>query len=337
VEGEKNYRFCPAYPSVSYLDDEEIMRSTQTEFYAVDLDKKDVDILKGEFETLKKLRIHKAESHKNLYHMASVWDNENSRMIDGTGSPGPRIVNFSNILKYKVFPLAEIVKEVLAMAQIALGIPVEIEFAVDLTKNAYEEVLPTFYLLQVRPMTVNFDETIIDFVDVQPEELVLYTEEGLGNGVIEDIYDIVFIDPEKFDKTKTAEMAEELERINNEMKEKKREYILMGPGRWGTRDRFLGIPVIWSQISKAKIIVEAGLEDYEIEPSQGTHFFHNVIAMNIGYFNVPFKKKKKAFIDWEYIKTFSGAIKHKYTTHIVNEKPFKVVMDGKNRKSVIYK
>lgn len=337
VEGEKNYRFCPEYPTVTYLSDDDLLKSTQTEFYAVDLNKKDVDILKGEFETLTKIRMHKAESHKNLYHMASVWDSDNQRIVDGLSAAGPRIINFANILKYNVFPLAEIVKEVLAMAQIALGIPVEIEFAVDLDKNEYEGILPTFYLLQVRPMTVNFEESLIDLDSVDEDEILLYTEEGLGNGIVDDIYDIVFIDPEKFDKTKTLEMAVEIEKINLMMQKEGKEYILIGPGRWGTRDRFLGIPVIWSQISKAKIIVEVGLEDYEIEPSQGTHFFHNVVAMNIGYFNVPYKKKKRSNIDWSHIKSHEGATNYDYFTHIVNKQPFKVIMDGKNRKSIICK
>ena len=337
VEGEKNYRFCPEYPTVNYLADQDIIKSTQTDFYAVDLNKKNIDILKGEFETLAKLSIYKAEKHRNLYHMASVWDSDNHRIVDGIGIPGPRIINFANILKYNVFPLSEIVKEVLTMAQIALGIPVEIEFAVDLTKNENEKIFPKFYLLQVRPMTVNFEDSLIDIDEIKEDEMLLYTEEGLGNGSLDDIYDIVFIDPEKFDKTQTQEMCIEIDKINTELKKKDREYILIGPGRWGTRDRFLGIPVIWSQISKAKIIVEVGLEDYEIEPSQGTHFFHNVVAMNIGYFNVPYKKKKKSFIDWNHIKSIKGATRHKYFTHIVNDEPFKVVMDGKNRVSIICK
>jgi len=338
VEGEKNYRFCPEYPAVSYQADEDILKSTQTEFYAIDLDKKDIDILQGgEFETLSKQRMYVAEKHKTLYHMASVWDSENSRIVDGLSCPGPRIINFANILKYEIFPLAEIVKRVLAVTQVALGIPVEIEFAVDLNKNEREGILPTFYMLQVRPMTVNYEDEFVDMESVAAEDLLLYTEEGLGNGKIDDLYDIIFIDPDKFDKTRTQEMREEIEKINAMMKENDREYILIGPGRWGTRDRFLGIPVIWSQISKAKIIVEVGLEDYDIEPSQGTHFFHNVVAMNIGYFYVKNKKKKTSFIDWNHIKSHKGATNYEYFTHIASEVPFKVIMDGKNRKSMICK
>ncbi|MDC7124129.1 MAG: PEP/pyruvate-binding domain-containing protein [Spirochaetales bacterium] len=337
VEGERTYRFCPEYPSVSYLSDEELIGATQTEFYALNLNDTDADILNGEFETLKKLRIFKAEKHKTLYHLASVWDNDNNRIVDGIGQPGPRIINFANILKYNVFPLADIIKEVLNMAQIAFGIPVEIEFAVDLTKDTYKEIIPSFYLLQVRPMTVNSEDLSLDIESVPKDDMLLYTEESLGNGIIDDIKDIVFIDPERFDKTKTVEMCREIEKINNYMKEQDREYILIGPGRWGSRDRFLGIPVIWSQISKAKVIVEVGLEDYEIEPSQGTHFFHNVVAMNIGYFNVPYKKKKESFIDWCGIKTYECVNKYEYFTHIVNEERFKVIMDGKNTRSVLCK
>ncbi len=335
VDGEKNYRFCPEYPTVSYLSDEEIVKSTQTHFYAIDLDKKDTDILKGEYETLSRLRVNVAEKHRNLYHMASVWDSQNQRMVDGISSPGPRVINFANILKYNVFPLSDIVKEVLEMAQAALGVPVEIEFAVDLTKTTDE--LPSFYLLQVRPMTVNLDEACIDFKSLDKDDLILYTEEGLGNGLIDDIRDIIFIAPEDFDNTKTMEMQLEIEMLNDKMKEAGREYILIAPGRWGSRDRFLGIPVLWSQISKARVIVEVGLENFDIEPSQGTHFFHNVVAMNIGYFNVPHKKKKRSNIDWNHIKSFKGAVKYQYFTHIVNDTPFKVIMDGKNSMSIIQK
>ena len=337
VEGEKNYRFCPECPVVSYQSDEDIIKSTQTEFYAIDLANKDFDILQGEFETLSKLSMYKAEKHKNLYHMASVWDRENHRIIDGISAAGPRIINFANILKYDVFPLAEIVKRVLAVTQVALGIPVEIEFAVDLTKDEQAGIIPTFYLLQVRPMTVNFEDELVDMESVRMEDLILYTEEGLGNGKLDNIRDIIFIDPEKFDKTETQEMRREIEELNNMMKEKGREYILIGPGRWGTRDRFLGIPVIWSQISKAKVIVEVGLEDFDIEPSQGTHFFHNVVAMNIGYFYVKNKRKKSSYIDWSHIKSISGATTYEYFTHIASEEPFKVIMDGKKRRSMICK
>ncbi|MBI9109110.1 MAG: hypothetical protein JEZ04_20365 [Spirochaetales bacterium] len=337
VEGEKSFRFCPEYPTVSYLADEDILKSTQIEFYAIDLDKKDFDIQQGEFETLSKQGMYIAEKHKNLYNMASVWDPENQRIVDGISCAGPRIINFANILKYNVFPLADIIKRVLAVTQVALGIPVEIEFAVDLTKNEAEGIFPTFYMLQVRPMTVNLEDEFVDMESIKPDDLLLYTEEGLGNGVIDDIYDIIFIDPDKFDKTETREMVEEINSLNTMMKEQGKEYILIGPGRWGTRDRFLGIPVIWSQISKAKIIVEVGLEDYNIEPSQGTHFFHNVVALNIGYFYVKYQKKAESFIDWNHIKSVEGATKYKYFVHIASCKPFKVIMDGKNHRSMICK
>ena len=337
VEGEKTFRFCPRYPNVSFVSDEEILKSSQTDFYAIDLNNSEVDLLKGEFGTLAKLRIYKAEKHKNLYHLASVWDKDNNRIVDGIGQAGPRVINFANILKYNIFPLSEILNKVLSMAQLALGIPVEIEFAVDLTKDDYNNIKPTFYLLQVRPMTVNFDETLFDLSKYSDKDFLLYTEEGLGNGIINNVCDLVYVDPEKFDKTQTTEMCLELEKINEHIKNQNREYILIGPGRWGSRDRFLGIPIIWSQISRAKVIVEVGLKNYEIEPSQGTHFFHNVVAMNVGYFNVPFKKKKKSFIDWEYIKSLKSVNKYEYFVHIVNQKPFNVIMDGKKSRSIICK
>lgn len=337
VDGGRNYRFCPRYPKVPFLTQDDILRSTQTDFYALNLCCADPDLSISEYETLSKLTITEAEKHHTLYHSVSTYNVADDRIEPGMSAKGPRVVDFANILQYEAFPLSTILSEILDMSQKAMGIPVEIEFAVDLTKDPARGIRPTFNLLQVRPMTVNQEELFLEIDPEQKDDLILYTEESMGNGIVENVRDIIYVDPERFDKTETMAIKREIEALNAQMREEDREYILMGPGRWGSRDRFLGIPVVWSEINKAKVIVEVGLEDFEIEPSQGTHFFHNVVAMNVGYFNVPQSGKRRGFVDWSWLKkqkiTYSG----EYCLHIVSDEPYKVIMDGKKGVSGIYK
>jgi len=281
------------------------------------------------------LSIRKAESHKTLTHSASVWDNTNERLTEDLSVSGPRVVNFANILKYEQFPLSKILVDILDISQKAMGIPVEIEFAVDLTRTKTN--LPTFYLLQVRPLSQNDEEVYLDPDNISIEKAVLYSEEALGNGFIKDISDIIYLDPVKFDKTRTLEMKEEIRILNTELKEQNRDYILIGPGRWGTRDRFLGIPVNWGEINKAGIIIETGLHNFDVEPSQGSHFFHNLVAMNIGYLNIPFHNRGKSFIDWNYFRTIKPIFEGEFFTHISRNSPFSIVMDGKAGNAIILK
>lgn len=337
VSGERSFRFCPFHPLIQYLPVEEQIKSTQTEFYALDLSSSRFDYTTGENAALKKIPVRDAEPHGVLHHLVSVWDAANHRLEDGLAGAGPRVVTFPNILKYNVFPLAGILTEILEMCQQALGIPVEIEFAVDLTKDRTTGVLPTFYLLQVRPLTMNYDDINFRFDEVQEDQTFLHTSESLGNGILDDLYDIIYVDPERFDKTETLAIREEIREFNEELKKAGRRYILIGPGRWGSRDQFLGIPVIWAEISNAGVIVEQGLKNFEIEPSQGTHFLHNVIAMNVGYFNVPHKKKRIGGIDWEWLDSQKVARRGRYCVHVEASAPFRVIMDGKTGRAVILK
>jgi hypothetical protein len=158
----------------------------------------------------------------------------------------------------------------------------------------------------------------------------------MGNGMIEDITDIVYCDPEKFDKTKTVEMAKEIEQLNRMMKDQNKKYILIGPGRWGSRDRWLGIPVAWAQISNARIIVEAGLRDFHADASLGSHFFHNVTSMNIGYFTIPYDSKED-YIAWDWLEEQNKTQHGDYFVHVSAANPFRVLMDGRRGISVIYK
>ena len=335
VGGGKDHMFCPAHPQIQYETVDDKIRTTQTEFFALEMNLKKTDLSRGEEETLVQLPIRKSEKHKTLIHCVSVWDNTNERLVEDLTIPGPRVINFANILKYNYFPLSEILVEILDISQKAMGIHVEIEFAVDLKKTT--ENLPTFYLLQVRPLSHNDEEVYIDPGNITTEKALLFSTEALGNGFIKDISDIVFIDPVKFDKTKTMDMKEEIKEINNKLKEQGKDYILIGPGRWGTRDRFLGIPVNWGEINRAGIIIETGLPDFDIEPSQGSHFFHNLVALNIGYLNIPYHHKRESFIDWNFLRSMEPIDNGEFFTHISRDKPFSILMDGMAGNAVILK
>ena len=214
----------------------------------------------------------------------------------------------------------------------AFGSPVEIEYAVDLESK--ENGLPTFYLLQIKPLIGNqiLQNIVIDRFD--QSQMVLYTRSSLGNGEIKDIRDVIYIDPERFDKLKTIEMAAEIEVLNSQMKKGNKHYVLIGPGRWGSRDRFVGIPVNWSQISNAKVIVEVSLENYPLDSSLGSHFFHNVTSMNIGYFSV-LHSSPTDFVQWEMLDKQKVVHETGFYKHIRFEKPLTILMDGRRKTSAI--
>jgi len=209
---------------------------------------------------------------------------------------------------------------------------VEIEFAVDLNKD--KDYKATFYLLQIKPLIGNIADYDVDMDKVPKEKILLYSEKEMGNGIVEDIHDVVFVDPDTFDKTRTIEMAEEMDKINRSMIDTQRRYILIGPGRWGTRDRWIGVPVVWPQISNAKIIVETSLEGFPLDASSGSHFFHNVTSMNVGYFCVQ-PEMSGSFIRFDVLKRQQEITKTNYFSIVHFEKPLTIRMDGKKRISVI--
>ncbi len=336
VEGNRAYRFSPKYPKMELISQEELMGDSQKKFYAINLKKQNFDLLENEDDHLTRLRIKIMEKHGTLQNIASVWDFENDRLVDSLEAKGPRIITFADIIKHDYFPLAKITEEILEIGSKAMGVPVEVEFAVNLTKDESKNIFPTFYVLQIRPLTINTEEIYIDSENLDKEELFLYTEKGMGNGVISDINDVIFIDPDTFDSTKTRKMRQEIAQLNKKMRELNRKYILIGPGRWGSRDRFLGIPVQWNEINKAKIIVETSLKDFVVESSQGTHFFHNLVSMNTGYFTVNHTESTD-FIDWSWLKKQPIEEKTDHFIHIQTDKPTVVKMDGRKGISFIYK
>ncbi|MEE4175893.1 MAG: PEP/pyruvate-binding domain-containing protein [Bacteroides sp.] len=333
VEGEKTYRFSPVHPQLEIFTPRDLFKNSQVHFYAIDMKKQDINLLEGEDAGLIKLEIDKAETHGTLKHCASVYDISNERTIPGITQPGPRVINFANILKYDYIPLSKTIQVILDIVSESMGTPVEIEFAVDLNKD--KQGRAAFYLLQVKPLIKNIIDNEISIDKIENERLMLYCENGMGNGRINNIYDVIFVDVEHFDRLKTEKMRDEIERLNQQMVEENRKFILIGPGRWGTRDRFIGIPVVWSQISNARIIVEVSLENFPLDASLGSHFFHNVISMNVGYFSVKHNDLID-FVNWEALKSAPVIEKTRFFRHVRFDKPLEIVMDGKKRTSLIY-
>ncbi len=332
VEGEKAYRFSPLYPATEINSPKDQFKNSQMKAFVVDLRKSEPDLMEGDTAGLSYIDIDDIEMHGNLKHCASVYDADTRTIYPGISRPGPRIVNFSNILKYNYIPLAKTIEKILDVVKEAMGSPVEIEYAVDLNKDGLNKA--SFYLLQIKPMIGNASDYHIDVNRLKKEEMVIYAEKAMGNGHIKDIQDVIFVDKSKFDKSRTEEMAEEIEILNRKMIDQDKQYILVGPGRWGTRDRFIGIPVKWPQISQAKVITETSLEDFPLDASSGSHFFHNVTSMNVGYISIQ-QEQSGGFINWEVLYDQEVLEETEFFKHIRFKKPLHIRMDGKQQISVI--
>ena len=332
MEGEKAYRFSPRYPRNEVYTTKYLLKNSQTDFYAVDLEKKEFNLLEGEEVGLARLTLADAEQHDTLKHCVSVYDVNNDRLEPGLDVAGPRVVNFANILKYEYIPLAHTLDVMLDVFREALGSLVEIEYAVNLEKD--EEGKASFYILQIKPLVSADLDIRIDLDTLDREKLLLYSTHSMGNGRIDTLTDVIFVDPDRFDNTRTREIAAEIAAMNERLVREHRYYLLIGPGRWGTRDRFIGIPVNWPQISHAKVIVETSLEDFPLDASLGSHFFHNVTSMNVGYFSVQHYNDED-IIRWDVLKAQQVVSESSFCKHIRFEHPLKIYMDGKKRAAAI--
>ncbi|HJY62516.1 MAG TPA: PEP/pyruvate-binding domain-containing protein [Ignavibacteria bacterium] len=331
IDGEKSYRFCPKFPKIDINEPEAQFKNSQTFLYAIDMEKSSYNLLENEDITLKTVNIKDVETLEAIEDIVSVWDKQDNKLKPGLSADGPRIINFFPILKYDSFPLAKVLKYLLELFENSMGLPVEIEFAVNLNPDN-----PAFYILQIKPLIRDTSFFTFEADEIKKSDMMLYTEQGMGNGKIENIKDIIFIDPELFNKAETLEMSQEIQELNDKMHRFGDNYILIGPGRWGTRDRWLGIPVQWTQISNAKIIVETDLKDFRVDASLGSHFFHNITTMNIGYFTVH-ESNGRDFIDWQWLKNLHTVDMTKHFIHVETEKPVLILMDGKRSISIIRK
>jgi len=260
-----------------------------------------------------------------LDYLASTLDINDYRIRDGTGWNGPKVITFAGILKYGMVPLPAIVSKVLEIGQKGFGRPVEIEFAMALGKDR----VPEFYPLQVRPLVTTRERGEVEISRSDLGRSVLYSEMALGNGSIQDLRDIVYIPIESFDVNRTVEIASEVGRMNESLCGAP--YVLIGPGRWGTKDRFLGIPVTWDQISCAKTMVEYSTGDFRVDPSHGTHFFHNITALGIPYFTV---QGKGNWIDLEWLKGLEIVDRTEHVLHL-KSRPLEVKVDGRTGRGAL--
>jgi hypothetical protein len=290
------------------------------------------DLLKGEDAGLAFLDISEAEQHGTLSHSASVLNPDNDSITAGLDKPGPRVINFANILKYNYIPLSPTIKIILQIVEEAIGTPVEIEFAVDLAKDQNGNA--TFHLLQIKPLVGAGAGYSISDEDLCGEDILLISRKSMGNGILDQISDVIYAEPADFSSRHSNNMAAEISRMNERMSSQNRPYILIGPGRWGTRDHLLGIPVTWPQISGARVIIEVNIPGSHLDASLGSHFFHNVTSMDVGYFSIN-ENIDGGTINWDKLRTGKQIEKGKYFTHVRFEKPITVKMDGKKGMAVI--
>jgi hypothetical protein len=333
VGGEKAYRFCPKHPKLQHGSIPEQIKDSQNYFYALALEPSDFDMADfDEDSTLVRLPVREAEEDGNLKHCAQVYDHTYERLISDFSKRGSRVMNFANIIQYDFIPLPETLDLLLRFFKEALGAPVEIEFAVDLEPG--HKGHPTLHLLQIKPLIRTEGHADIRFEGIAPEKTILQSLKGMGNGRLTNITDVIYMDVAKFDRTKTEEMAREISELNQTMVAENRQYLLIGPGRWGTRDKFTGIPVLWSQISAAKVIVEMGLHNFPLEASLGSHFFHNVTSMNVGYFSVSYHSKNE-WVNLDLLSTQPLVQQTHYFKHVRFDQPLTILMNGREQKAVV--
>lgn len=334
VEGGVSLRFSPKYPrKILQLSTTDMaVKETQKTFYALDLNSASFSPSVDDAVNLKKLDLKKAEQHGTLRWLGSVYDFQNHMIRDGLMADGMRLVTFANVLKYDAFPLAEIIKNVLEIGQKEMNQPVEVEFAVDLQPKP--GLPPIFYLLQIRPI-VDSKETISEKLEeVKHEETLIYAQSALGNGIVNDVYDVVYIRQDSFKPANNPSLVPIFDRINSQFHEEQKYYILIGPGRWGSQDPWLGVPVKWPQISSARVIVEAGLENYRIDPSQGTHFFQNLTSLRVGYFTVT-PSIGDGHLDMAFLDRQPAVYEDEYIRHVRFEKPCIIKIDGQKSIGVV--
>jgi len=259
---------------------------------------------------------------------------ENHAIYDGVSRDGSRIVTLAPILKQGLFPLAEILNLVLKFAERGMSAPVEIEFAVNLAAKPEEN--HEFCLLQMRPMVIAHEWEDLSISETDETKMVCRSAQVLGDGLITDIHDVVYVDIEEYERSASRDVAAEIGQFNAELGANGVPYILIGVGRWGSADPWLGIPVKWDQISGARVLVEASFKDLRVEPSQGTHFFQNLISFRIGYFTVD-TVASEGFLDWDWLRSQPPAKARAFTRHLRFDVPLRVQMNGRSNQGVIMK
>ncbi|MBV8053021.1 MAG: histidine kinase [Acidobacteriaceae bacterium] len=336
VDGGKCLTFCPRYPRniIQFSSVEDILANSQREFWALELDhgERSPDSIIQLREVRFGLEI--AESDQTLANVGSTYSVDNHAVYDGISRLGARIVSFAPILKHGVFALAAILEQLTEIGEGAFGRPVEMEFAVRLPLSQNDPA--EFGFLQIRPLVLSREGEELRMQDVAPDQLVCQSSQVLGNGRIEDLCDAVVVDVHRFERVRSQEVAECVARLNSKLNEAGIPYLLIGVGRWGSNDPWLGIPVKWDEISGARVIVEAGFRDYRVTPSQGSHFFQNLTAFQVGYFTAN-PDAGEGFVDWPWLASQPAVEEQGCVRHLRFDQPLVVVMNGKTSKGMIFK
>ena len=330
VDGGKSLRFCPAYPhNILQLSElRTVLREGQKEFFALDL-----SMLGQAPETdteynIRHLPVAAADDPETLRYAFSTLSLEDQRLTPGGTGAGRRVVTFSNILEYDAFPLARVISDLLRIGSRGMGRPVELEYAMDIREGkAY------FYLLQIRPIVDVSEETELTPDDLSRPALISSTS-VLGNGMVEDVHYILYVRSDRFDALRSRDIAAEIGNINEQLTARGESYVLVGPGRWGSSDPSLGIPVKWSHISGAKAVVECGLEDFRVDASEGTHFFQNLTSFGVGYFTIrPYQG------DGTFDEARLNALPAEYESHSLRlvkfPTPLFIKMDGRHSRGIV--
>jgi CheY-like chemotaxis protein len=336
VEGMKCLRFSPKHPEnlPQFGTIKDMLHNSQREFFAVDTSQPDAYPHLQEDFSLAVLDLDDAERHGTLEAVGSVYSPENEMIYDGIWRPGVRLVTFAHVLKSDLFPLAEILRRLLEFGTRCMSCPVEIEFAVKLGDGKQKR--HEFGFLQIRPLAAGYDKLSLGLEQLEAEDALATTALALGNGRIEEIQDIVYVPPRLFDRAQTPSIAEEIGRLNGSLLEQGRPYLLIGPGRWGSADRWLGIPVRWAQISGARVIVETDLEDFKVTPSQGTHFFQNLTSFQIGYLTIN-QAEGSGRLDWAWLDAQPAVQQTRYVRHVRLASSLTVLIDGHTGRAAILK
>lgn len=338
VDGGLTLRFSPRHPHniLQMSTTDFALRETQTRFYALDLNPENIanKFSVDDAFNLKKLTLKDADADGSLKFITSTYDPYDMIIRDGYYPGGRKILSFVNVLQHDVFPLASTLDQLLQIGQKEMGRPVEIEFAINMNKQDPRKA--SFFLLQIRPIVDNKEVMNEDLSVIQPEDTILSSTSVLGHGIINDVHDIIYVKTGAFNAANNQLIAYEIEKMNRKFTGTDKNYVLVGPGRWGSSDPWLGIPVKWPHISNAKVIVECGLENYRVDPSQGTHLFQNLTSFGVGYFTInPFKGE--GWFDESYLNQMPAIEETEYLRHVRLESPMIIKMDGKRSLGVVMK
>lgn len=336
VDGGISLRFSPSHPKkiIQLSNPAQAIKNSQKQFYALDMNSKGLNPKKVDGGNLLHLEIEEAENDKSLHLVASTYDFENNRLREGTDRKGKKIITFSSILKYSMFPLAEICKTILKMGQNIMNGPIEIEFAVNLdTMDSDPEI---FSFLQIRPIVKGSECSDTEINNVDSEKTLIYSKKAMGNGVYENIKDLIYIKPDSFDPGKTKIMGKMISDLNANFKTTENHYILVVPGRLGSTDPWLGIPIAWTDISNARIITETGTSSFRVEPSQGTHFFQNITSLGCAYLTInPYVDD--GIFNTEALSQMKSVFENEFIRHIRFKESLDARVDGRSGKAVIQK